>query len=69
MNNKVKGIPFAEVKAAALADPTVLDAYLREQAALSNRVDVEMFIMISMHKFVQCNKHPQMHKQQTQLNR
>ena len=44
MNNKVKGISFAEVKAAALADPTVLDAYLREQGALSNRVDVEMFI-------------------------
>lgn len=44
MNNKVKGIPFAEVKAAALANPTVLEAYLLEQAAVSNRVGVEMFI-------------------------
>lgn len=44
MNNKVKGIPFAEVKAAALANPAVLEAYLREQATVSNRVDVEMFI-------------------------
>ncbi|MGR6504339.1 hypothetical protein [Shewanella sp. Koi 1] len=44
MNNKVKGIPFAEVKAAALANPTVLEAYLLEQAAVSNRVDVEIFI-------------------------
>ncbi|MDH1624827.1 hypothetical protein [Shewanella xiamenensis] len=39
MNNKVKGIPFAEVKAAALANPAVLEAYLREQVAVSNRVD------------------------------
>ena len=30
MNNKVKGIPFAEVKAAVLANPTVLEAYLLE---------------------------------------
>ena len=44
MNNKVKGIPFSEVKAVALANPAVLDAYLREQAAVSNRVDIEMFI-------------------------
>jgi len=44
VNNKVKGIPFAEVKAAALANPAVLEAYLREQATVLNRVDVEMFI-------------------------
>lgn len=48
MNNKVKGIPFAEVKAAAFANPAVLEAYLREQATVSNRVDVEMFITTLM---------------------
>lgn len=44
MKNKVKGIPFSAVKAAAFKDPAVLEAYLLERASESNRVDIELFM-------------------------
>lgn len=44
MKNKVKGISFAAVKAAAFKDPAVLEAYLLERASESNRIDIELFM-------------------------
>lgn len=44
MKNKVKGISFAAVKAAAFKDPVVLEAYLLERASESNRIDIELFM-------------------------
>lgn len=44
MKNKVKGIPFSAVKAAAFKDPAVLEAYLLERASESNRIDIELFM-------------------------
>lgn len=44
MKNKVKGIPFSAVKAAAFKDPAVLEAYLLERTSESNRIDIELFM-------------------------